>query len=85
MMKREDIFVDRILNKIITNIKDKNYVSLIIKNNPFLKGKYLFTAALYDYTCQTPFDHREKHYTFQVLSGMYEEYGLIRLNCDWQL
>jgi ABC-2 type transport system ATP-binding protein len=71
--------------KIITNIKDKNYVSLIIKNNPFLKGKYLFTAALYDYTCQTPFDHREKHYTFQVLSGMYEEYGLIRLNCDWQL
>lgn len=70
---------------LITDIKDTNSVSLIIKNDLFLKSKYYFTVGLYDETCENPYDVREKHYWFYVHESNIEEFGKIKVKCDWQL
>lgn len=70
---------------IITELEGKGSAKVTVCGIPFLKGRYLVTVALYDYACQIPFDHREKHYAFQVLSGKIEQAGIIKIDCKWQL
>ncbi|WZL73640.1 ABC transporter ATP-binding protein [Clostridiaceae bacterium 35-E11] len=70
---------------IITDLKENNMFSVTIKNNPFLKDKYYLTAALFDESCQMPFDFREKHYWFQIVESNIIEYGKIRLKCEWNI
>lgn len=68
---------------IITNIKERNYVSFTIKNNIFLKGKYYLTVALHDETWTIQYDYREKNYFFNIVESGAEHYGKVRVECKW--
>lgn len=70
---------------IIKEIRSTNMINVIVKNNIFLKGRYYLTVALYDEECLVPFDHREKHYYFDIIPNEIEEYGLVRIECSWNV
>ncbi len=70
---------------VMTDLKKNNMFSVTIKNNPFLKDKYYLTVALFDESCQIPFDFREKHYWFHIVESNIVEYGKIRLKCEWNI
>lgn len=70
---------------IITDIKKTNIISVVIKNSPFLKGKYYLTVGLFDEDCQMPFDYRDKQYYFQICESNIAECGKFRLRCEWNI
>ena len=48
--------------------KDKGVIRFIIPSLPLIEGDYLFSAAAYDPTLKTAYDHHENMYHFRVLS-----------------
>jgi lipopolysaccharide transport system ATP-binding protein len=68
---------------VIEDIFGNGKIDFLIKNNMFFSGKYYFTAGIYDWSCQIPFDIKVKKYTFQIFSKESGQYGLININHLW--
>ncbi len=68
---------------IFTNIKDKNHMKLTIKANRFLKGKYYLEIALHSSDETKQYDFRVKHYYFNIVESDIQEFGKMRVDCDW--
>lgn len=70
----------------IDKIKGQGYIDYEIKSLSLLKGSYLFSAAIYDYTCMHPYDHHDEAYFFEVEPGNVKEtYGVVHLGAEWTL
>ncbi len=55
-----------------------------IDSLPLLPGTYYFTAAVYNYACDTPFDHLDQMFPFSVIPGCTdEEYGVFYIPSTW--
>ncbi len=62
------------------------HMDYVVENLPLLPGKYLFSAAVYRKDLRTPFDHRERSYSFRVIEGQVRErLGLVQLENSWSL
>ncbi len=69
----------------IDYIEGKGSMEYIIHKLPLLKGDYLLTVAIYDYTNIKPIDHHDKMYKFKVSKGeCKEKYGIIKTPCEWR-
>ena len=71
---------------LIEEIDGEGFFEYIIENFRLLNGKYLFTAAIYDFSCLTPYDHWEQSWTFHVIENenIGDKYGLISIPCIWR-
>lgn len=69
---------------IIAVLDGKKNIKITIKHIPFLQGTYFLTIALYDYSCREAYDFLDKHYKFSIVNDR-EEYGVVRLDCDWNI
>lgn len=70
---------------LITDIKNSNFISFIIQNNPFLHSKYYISIGLCDENGEEIYDYRNKHYYFIINEGNIREEGKVQLKCDWRL
>lgn len=67
---------------VIHEVEDKKNFKIILKKPTLLQGTYLLTLAIYDFNCTEPFDFEDKYYKFSIINNR-EEYGIIKLDCDW--
>jgi len=64
----------------------RGHMDYVVENLPLLPGKYLFSAAVYRKDLRTPFDHRERAFSFRVIEGQVRErLGLVQLENSWSL
>jgi ABC-2 type transport system ATP-binding protein len=70
---------------LITDMKDSNFISFIIQNNPFLHSKYYISIGLRNENGDEIYDYRDKHYYFIINQGNVKEEGKVQLKCDWRL
>ncbi|WP_010240328.1 ABC transporter ATP-binding protein [Clostridium arbusti] len=70
---------------LITDMKDSNFISFIIQNNPFLHSKYYVSIGLCNENNDEIYDYRNKHYYFIINEGNIKEDGKVQLKCDWRL
>jgi ABC-type polysaccharide/polyol phosphate transport system ATPase subunit len=76
-------FCDYRIDRIGPGVGHMDYV---VENLPLLPGKYLFSAAVYRKDLRTPFDHRERSYSFRVIEGQVRErLGLVQLENSWSI
>jgi ABC-type polysaccharide/polyol phosphate transport system ATPase subunit len=63
----------------------EGHVDFRVDQLALLPGTYELTAAVYDYTCQHPFDHRHRLLRFDVVPGTPREgVGVISLGGAWR-
>jgi len=67
------------------HIPAKGVVRFIIPSLPFLEGDYLFSAAAYDETLTTAFDHHEQMYHFRVRPEGSWDFGSVRIRSEWKI
>ncbi len=70
---------------IFDKIKGRGTVRYEVKELPLLKGSYVLSAVVYDYSCLHAFDHHERCYLFNVSSGEISDYGVFYIPCTWSL
>lgn len=76
----------RLSNDNIDFIKGEGEVEYRIKQLPLLKGNYLCSAAIYDYSCLHPYDHCDKMFYFEIEPGeVKESYGVITMAGTWKV
>ncbi len=52
---------------------------------PLLPGTYYFSAVVYNYACDHPYDHHDQVFPFQVIPGCTdEEYGVFWIPSRWE-
>jgi homopolymeric O-antigen transport system ATP-binding protein len=72
-------------NCVTEYIEGKGAVWYEIDRLPLLPGTYYFTAVVYNYACDYPFDHHDQMFPFKVLPGCTdEEYGVIYIPAKWR-
>ena len=71
-------------NFTINHIEGNSFIDFVIPKNNFYTGKYKFTVALYNWECVTPFDFKDKLYTFKVISKDVNQNGLIKIETIWK-
>jgi lipopolysaccharide transport system ATP-binding protein len=53
---------------------------------PLLRGTYELSATVYDQSCEIPYDHHHRMYSFMVDQGeVRERYGMIYVGSEWRL
>ncbi|GGD87476.1 ABC transporter ATP-binding protein [Paenibacillus nasutitermitis] len=67
---------------IINIIEDTKNLRVILREPALLQGTYYLTVSAYDYECKEPYDYRDKQFKFSIVNNR-EEYGIVKLNCDW--
>jgi ABC-2 type transport system ATP-binding protein len=70
---------------LITDIKDNNFISFVIKNNCFLHAIYYLSVGLRNSNGDEIYDFRNKHYYFIINLSNLKEQAKIKINCDWNL
>ncbi len=76
----------RLSGDIVDFIDGEGEVEYQIEALPFLKGKYLCSAAIYDYSCLHAYDHHEEMYAFEVIDGKIKEtYGFVHVPAKWRI
>ncbi len=70
---------------ILTDIKENNFLKVTIKANKFLKGRYFLESALHNSSETSQYDFRVKHYFFNIIEGEIQEFGKVRVDCEWSL
>lgn len=66
-------------------IEGKGEIEYVMEELPLLKGRYEFSALIYDYDLKHPYDHHHRLYTFRVESGeLGGSYGLFHIRCRWE-
>jgi len=70
----------------IDEIEGEGFVDYIIENAGLLKGTYLLTAAIYEFSCTNPYDHWEQSWSFHIIENekIGDRYGLISIPCIWK-
>ncbi len=71
-------------NNVIESIEGEGIVEYIIDYLPLLNGTYLFTAAIYDFSCANAYDHHERRFTFKVEDDERKDYGTFFIPCTWK-
>ncbi|MBN1552326.1 ABC transporter ATP-binding protein [bacterium] len=72
-------------NTVPEYIEGKGAVYYEIKSLPLLPGTYYFTAVVYNYECNHPYDHHDQMFPFQVIPGCTEEeYGVVWIPSTWR-
>jgi hypothetical protein len=70
----------------IPYIAGEGTIDYVIESLGLLEGSYDFSAAIYDYECMHPYDHRQRAFKFLVQRGRVKEsYGLVYLPSRWEL
>ncbi|MGZ4608972.1 MAG: ABC transporter ATP-binding protein, partial [Actinomycetes bacterium] len=65
-------------------LEGRGYVDFRVPKLMLLPGTYELSAALYDYTCQHPIDHRHRLLRFDVVAGTPREgIGVVSLGGEW--
>ena len=65
-------------------LEGEGHVDFQVDRLALLPGTYELTAAVYDYTCQHPFDHRHRLVRFDVVPGTpRESVGVVSLGGSW--
>jgi ABC-type polysaccharide/polyol phosphate transport system ATPase subunit len=66
-------------------LEGEGHVDFRVDRLALLPGTYELTAAVYDYTCQHPFDHRHRLVRFDVVPGTPREgVGVVTLDGSWR-
>ncbi len=70
----------------IEEIRGEGAIDYVIESLLLVPGRYWFTAAIYDYDCVRPYDHREQQFPFSIVDGpsVPERYGLVHLPSYWR-
>jgi len=71
-------------NQTINEIEGKGSVDYIIDSLPLLEGKYLFTAAVLNYTGEHIYDHHDKKFEFSIINTTKEKFGTIIIPSRWE-
>ncbi len=66
-------------------IEGDGEIELIIDDLPLLDGSYRFSAAIYDHSCQHPYDHQHCASEFKVKNTEIRNYGLFNIPVRWVL
>lgn len=66
-------------------IGTRGVLRFIIPSLPLLEGDYLFSAAAYDWTLQTAYDHHDLLYHFRVLRRGNRTFGCVKIDCRWDV
>lgn len=77
------------------NTKTSNYpieyvegcgaIDFLVDSLPLLEGKYLFSAAVYDYSCTHPYDHHDRLYPFSVQpKTLSQRFGIFHIPARWR-
>jgi len=69
---------------VIDSIDGTGYIDFCIGRNRFFTGRILFTVAIYDRECITPFDFKDKAYNFNVISKEKNQNGSVKLDISWK-
>jgi ABC-type polysaccharide/polyol phosphate transport system ATPase subunit len=70
----------------IEGIEGEGSVEYVIEDVRLLNGRYLFTAAIYDFSCLNPYDHWERNWAFHLVENerIGDRHGLISIPCTWR-
>lgn len=70
----------------IDHIEGEGFIEYTIHSIPFLPGAYLFTAAIYDFSCLHAYDHWERCYRFSVTESdkIKERHGIMYIPSEWR-
>jgi ABC-type polysaccharide/polyol phosphate transport system ATPase subunit len=71
---------------LIEEIEGEGFIEYIIENVRLVKGRYFLTAAIYEFSCDTPYDHWEQSWSFHIIENknIGDRYGLISIPCTWR-
>jgi ABC-type polysaccharide/polyol phosphate transport system ATPase subunit len=69
---------------IIDSIEGKGHIDFYMCSNRFFTGRILFTAAIYNWECITPFDFKDKAYSFGIISKEKNQNGSVKLDISWK-
>ena len=69
----------------IKSIDGKGYIDFTIKQNPLLSGRYLFTAALFDYGESNVYDFCDRQFSFSIEQNEVNQFGIIKSEHTWNL
>jgi ABC-type polysaccharide/polyol phosphate transport system ATPase subunit len=65
-------------------LEGEGKVEYQIKTLPLLRGKYLVTVGIFDFSCKHPYDYRDKAWEFEITpGGTQEQYGSFVLPASW--
>ena len=71
--------------QVVDYIQGDGAVYYEIDSLPLLPGTYYFTAVVYNYACDRPYDHHDQLFPFQVVPGCTEEeYGVFWIPHRWR-
>lgn len=65
-------------------IEDDGFLDFIIPRNIFFTGSYKFTAAIFNWECVTPFDFKDRVFSFKVVSAEENQNGLLKIEAVWK-
>jgi ABC-type polysaccharide/polyol phosphate transport system ATPase subunit len=74
-------FCDTVFDK----ISGRGSVRYIIESLPLLKGSYMLSTVVYDYSCLHPYDHHDRAYRLEVSSGEFSDYGVFHIPSRWDV
>ena len=66
-------------------IPPEGVVRFIVPHLPLLEGDYLFSAAVYDESLRTAYDHHEMMHHFRVIPSGSREIGSVRIRSEWKI
>lgn len=67
----------------IENIPKSGTLFFKVENLNLMRGEYLFSAAVYDFTLKKPYDHLERKFKFTVYGGDPSNFGCVDLKGQW--
>lgn len=70
---------------IFDKIAGKGSVRYVIELLPLLKGSYVVSTVVYDFSCLHPYDHHDRAYMLEVSSGELSDYGVFHIPASWGL
>ena len=50
------------------SIVGNGFIDFVIIKNPLVTGEYLFTAAIFNWECITPYDFKDRLFRFKIIS-----------------
>ena len=66
-------------------IPAEGVVRFIVRELPLFGGEYLFSVSAYNSSLNIAYDHRDLQYSFRVASGQEREFGLVKMNSNWEI
>ncbi len=64
-------------------IDGEGEVDFIVDKLPLLDGSYKFSAAIYDDSCQHPYDHQHCTHGFEIKNVSVKNYGIFDIQGQW--